>query len=260
MRRTIPSWTNDATSVAVGPEHVRPSRSTARARRRGCGARAAATLRPAHGSWNVSVWLTTPVDTVTWACACPTPSCGRIAVPMRKPSVAKASRAWSTRRIVGRSPTKRVQTSRSGGPTRRGRRCRRRRRCGSPSRPAGPRACRRRGPATGGGGVGVADEVGLVGAQQHERARAQAVALADRHACCWRTRDRRACGRPRSTSGVSGEAPRAKTVCTVLTRLPSWPASPATIDWAEQLTAEDHPVAGVDVAGPVAVGARRAPA
>ncbi len=34
------------------------------------------------------------------------------------------------------------------------------------------------------------------------------------------------------STGASGEPPRAKTVCTVLTRLPSWPARPATIDCA----------------------------
>ena len=32
-------------------------------------------------------------------------------------------------------------------------------------------------------------------------------------------------------SGASGEAPRAKIVCTVFTALPSCPASAATIDW-----------------------------
>jgi hypothetical protein len=45
--------------------------------------------RPAaKGSWNVIVWLTTPVDSVRWAWAWPTPAWGRIAVPMRKPSLA----------------------------------------------------------------------------------------------------------------------------------------------------------------------------
>ena len=32
--------------------------------------------------------------------------------------------------------------------------------------------------------------------------------------------------------GASGDAPRAKTVWMVLTDFPSWPASPAMIDWA----------------------------
>ena len=51
-----------------------PRRRTGRGPHRGCGARAAANPRPQHGSWNVSVWLITPVDTVTCACACPTPA------------------------------------------------------------------------------------------------------------------------------------------------------------------------------------------
>jgi hypothetical protein len=34
------------------------------------------------------------------------------------------------------------------------------------------------------------------------------------------------------SSSRSGEAPRANTVCNVLTDLPSWPSAPATIDWA----------------------------
>ena len=42
----------------------------------------------AEGSWNVNVWLTTPVERLTWAMLWLTPGWGRMAVPMRKPSVA----------------------------------------------------------------------------------------------------------------------------------------------------------------------------
>ena len=40
------------------------------------------------GSWKVSVWLSTLVEMERWAMDWPTPACGRIAVPMRNPSVA----------------------------------------------------------------------------------------------------------------------------------------------------------------------------
>ena len=45
--------------------------------------------------------------------------------------------------------------------------------------------------------------------------------------------ERPACMRSTATSrGASCDAPRAKTVWMVLTAFPSWPASPAMIDWA----------------------------
>ena len=47
------------------------------------------------------MWLITPVESVTWACVWPTPGCGRIAVPMRKPSVANATSAWEVRVVGG---------------------------------------------------------------------------------------------------------------------------------------------------------------
>ena len=40
------------------------------------------------GSWKLRVWERTLVEIETWAMDWPTPSCGRMAVPIRKPSVA----------------------------------------------------------------------------------------------------------------------------------------------------------------------------
>ena len=207
----------------------RRGRSCGPVRRTGCGARTGATRRPAHGSWKVNVWLITPVATVTWAWAWPTPACGRMAVPMRNPSVANATSAWSMAGSSG-APTKRVHTSSSAGPTTPGSLM------STSSTTRTSHAPALAAPALASGRhrrhrVGVADEVGIVGGEQHDRPRAQPVALADGD----RAAGEAAPGVLRidlDLDGASGDAPRANTVWTVLTTLSSCPASAAMMDWA----------------------------
>ena len=210
----------------------RPCRSCAPGPRTGCGARAAATRPAGAGSWKVSVWLTTPVDTVTCACAWPTPAWGRMAVAMRNPSVAKASSAWSTAGSSG-APTKRVQTSRSAGPTASGSLMSTSpamRTCQSPLAVARRRdvAGSRRVPGAGSAWRMKSGSSALSSTSERVHSRSPwlivTVLLANARPPCMRS--------TAISTGASGRPPRAKTVCTVFTRLSSWPARPATIDCA----------------------------
>jgi hypothetical protein len=55
-----------------------------------------------NGSWNVSVCLMTPVESVTWACARPTPAWGRIAGTDEVPVAREREECLVDVRIVGR--------------------------------------------------------------------------------------------------------------------------------------------------------------
>ncbi len=57
------------------------------------------------------------------------------------------------------------------------------------------------------------------------------------------------------STGWSGDAARANTMCSVLTVLASWPMPRGRDRLRHELPAEDDEVAGVDVVGAVAVGA-----
>ena len=82
------SWTKDATNLPSRGEDVGPCRRRPAA---GIGAlvRQEVPLPRVDGFVElVSVWLSTLVEMDTWAMAWPMPACGRMAVPIRKPSVA----------------------------------------------------------------------------------------------------------------------------------------------------------------------------
>ena len=242
--------------LPVGRGRCRPARSCDRARRRSSAAPRGATRRPGTRSWYVSVWLSTPVESVRWACAWPTPACGRMAVPMRKPSVEYATSAWSVAGSSG-APAKRTHTSSSGGPTSSGSL-----RSTSPTMPISHAPSPRTWPATSSGldveraRVGVPDDVVLLRTQKDQRAGADLVALADGH----RAARHRASGVHALDGDLEGRLVRRATGedgVDGLDRLPVLAGQTRHDRLGQQLAAEDDAVRRRQVGGAVAVFADR---
>ena len=241
--------------VAVGGGTRRPGHSCGPGRRRGCGGEAGANRAAEKGSWNVRVWLTTPVDSVTCACAWPTPACGRIAVPMRNPSRREREQRLVDGRVVGRADEAgpHVELGRADrvGITR----CRHRRSPGPPTRrPSPTRRCPRGGDRRRGSAWRMRS--GSSAREQHERPRAQPVALTDGHGAAGEGSTGVHAVDGDLDAGVR-QPPRANTVWTVLTDLLVVPLSAATMVWASSWPPKTTPGPVSVFVGPVAVGADR---